>query len=68
MKTVMDEARLKQLVKEALIDILDERREYLSELLVEAIEDVAMVRAIQEEEHTPEVARDDILRRLDDVS
>lgn len=66
MEATIDEAKLKQLVKEALIDLLDERREFLSELLIEAMEDTAMIRAIQEGEQSPLVDKEDILRQLDD--
>jgi len=68
MEAAMDEAKLKQLVKEALTEILDERREILSEVIVEALEDVAMIRAIQEGENTPLAPRKDILRLLEDES
>ena len=64
MEAAMDEAKLKQLVKEALTEILDERREILSEVIVEALEDVAMIRAIQEGENTPLAPREDVLRLL----
>lgn len=66
MEATIDETKLKQLVKEALIDLLDERREFLSELLIEAMEDTAMIRAIQEGEQSPLVDKEEILRQLDD--
>jgi predicted Zn-dependent protease with MMP-like domain len=68
MEAAMDEAKLKQLVKEALTEILDERREILSEVIVEALEDVAMIRAIQEGENTPLAPKEDILRLLEGES
>jgi hypothetical protein len=68
MEAAMDEAKLKQLVKEALTEILDERREILSEVIVEALEDVAMIRAIQEGENTPLAPREDILHLLEGES
>jgi len=68
MEAAMDEAKLKQLVKEALTEILDERREILSEVIVEALEDVAIIRAIQEGENTPLAPKEDILRLLEDES
>ena len=68
MEAAMDEAKLKQLVKEALTEILDERREILSEVIVEALEDVAMIRAIQEGENTPLAPREDVLRLLEGES
>jgi hypothetical protein len=50
METPIDEGRLKQLLKEALGEVLDERKDMLYELLTEAIEDVALTRATQEGE------------------
>jgi hypothetical protein len=53
MDMTMDAATLKQLLKEALAELLVENREDFLELLAEAIEDAAMVKAIQEGEDSP---------------
>jgi hypothetical protein len=67
MNSTLDGAELKQLLKDALVELLAERREDFQELLAETLEDIAMVRAIQEGEHTPLVDKKDILRLLEDA-
>jgi len=57
---VVDDARLKQLVKEAVVEMLQDRRSPLHELISEAIEDIALSRAIEEGEKTERVSRDAI--------
>ena len=65
METSTDDARLKELLKQAILEILDERREVLSEVLMEALEDIAMAAAIKEGENTPLVSREDIFQLLE---
>lgn len=55
-----DDTRLKALLKEALVEVLEQRREWLSALMVEALEDAALVQAIKEGEETEVVSRDEI--------
>ncbi len=55
-----DDTRLKALLKEALVEVLEQRREWLSALMVEALEDAALVQAIKEGEATEMVSRDKI--------
>lgn len=68
MNMTMDAATLKQLLKEALAELLVENREDFLELLAEAIEDAAMVKAIQEGEDSPLVDKAKISRLLDGTS
>jgi len=62
---VLDEARVRALVKEALLEILDERRDLLAGVIEEVIEDLGMLRAIREGECTREVVREDVLPALE---
>ncbi len=59
-----DDTRLKDLLKEALVEVLEQRREWLSAVLTEALEDAAMVRAIKDGEASELVSRDEIMQRL----
>jgi hypothetical protein len=59
-----DETRLKALLKEALVEVLEQRREWFSALVAEALEDVALVQAIKEGELTEIVSRDEIFDLL----
>lgn len=62
--TPTDETRLKALLKEALVEVLEQRREWFSALMAEALEDVALVQAIKEGETTDLVSRDEIFTLL----
>jgi hypothetical protein len=62
--TLSDETRLKALLKEALVEVLEQRREWFSALMVEALEDIALVQAIKEGETTEIVSRDEIFDLL----
>lgn len=64
MVQVADDARLKKLLKEAVIEVLEERRDLLREAFSEAIEDIGMARAIEEGSHSPIVSRDEVFRVL----
>jgi len=48
MQTVIDEGRLKQLFKEALAEMLEEKQNLFHDIVMEAMEDIAFTRAIQE--------------------
>jgi hypothetical protein len=62
--TLADETRLKALFKEALVEVLEQRREWFSALLTEALEDVALVQAIKAGETSEVVSRDEIFDLL----
>jgi hypothetical protein len=60
----LSETQLKDALKLALIEVLEERSDLLRDVLAEVMEDVAMVRAIQEGEATEPVSRDEVFRAL----
>lgn len=60
-----DEERLKQVVKSALVEVLEERKDLVREVIEEALEDAALARAIDEGDRTGIVNREEILRTLD---
>jgi len=64
---VLDEARVKALVKEALLEILDERKDLLAGVIEEVIEDIGMLRAIKEGEETPDVPQEAVLEALEEA-
>lgn len=65
MQISMDEGKLKKLFKEALIEALEEKKDIFQELIAEAIEDVALVRAIQKGEKTNPVSKKEIRNILE---
>lgn len=61
----LDEIRLKELLKIAIVEVLQEQKEVFSDLLAEIIEDIALETAIKEGESTENVSRADIFRILE---
>ncbi len=61
----LSETQLKDVLKAALIEVLEERSDLLRDVLAEVMEDVALVRAIQEGETSEVVSRDEVLRALE---
>jgi hypothetical protein len=62
----VDEARLKELLKAAIVEVLEERRDLVLDLVEEALEDVVLVRAMEEGEESPLVSRDEVFKILDE--
>ena len=62
---VIDDQTLKGLLKEALIEVLQERPGLLRDMLVDAVEDIGLARAIREGQDTPEVNKDAVLKALE---
>lgn len=58
----MDENETRTLFKQAITEMLHERNEALYAALAEVLEDIALLRAIEEGEETPEISRKDIYR------
>jgi hypothetical protein len=65
METSMNQDQLKDLIKTALIEVLEERRDLLHEAVEEAFEDVALARAIEEGETTDLVEREEIMKLIE---
>ena len=62
--TALDDNRMKELLKDALVELLQERREMFRDLLTEVVEDLTMVRAIEEGTETSVVDRDEVMQVL----
>jgi len=62
---VINESRLKEILKNALIEVFEERKSLFYELFVEALEDIALIRAIKEGEATESVSRDEVFSILE---
>ncbi len=60
METLVDDSKLKNLMKQAIVEAIEEKKGVIHDLLVEVIEDVAMIRAIQEGEESGFAGRDEI--------
>jgi hypothetical protein len=64
-QAILDEGRLKEIFKLALFEVFEERKSLFYELLTEAMEDIALVRAIKEGEATKSVSRAEVFNILE---
>lgn len=64
----LDESRVKDLFKQALVELLQERRELFSDLFAEVIEDLALVNAIKEGECSDDVGRGEVFQILESAA
>jgi hypothetical protein len=62
--TALEERRLKNLLKDAVVEVLEDHRELLRDALQESLEDVALLRAIQDGEKSRPTSRNKIFQRL----
>ena len=62
MQTVIDEAQLKALFKSALVEVMEERRDLIRDAVEEALEEIALARAIQAGESSETVSRDEVFQ------
>ncbi len=60
----IDESRLKDVIKAAFVEVLEERPDLLGDVLEEALADAGLGYASQEGEHTPLVAHDEAFKLL----
>ncbi len=61
----IDSSQLKTLLKQALIELLQEKDETLYDALAELVEEVGLVRAIQEGQDSETVDRAQVLKALE---
>jgi len=59
-----EERRLKVLLKDALTEVLEERQDILRAASQESLEDMAMLKAIQDGEKSPPVSRKKIFQNF----
>ncbi len=64
MEALADDNKLKNLMKQAIIEVIEEKKEVVHDILVEAMEDVAMIRAIQDGEDSGLANRNEIFSIL----
>ena len=56
--------QIKELIKTAIIEILQDQKEVFTDIILEAMEDIALVKAIKEGENTETVSREAIFKIL----
>jgi len=60
--TALEERRIKSLLKDVVVEVLEERQDLLRDALRESLEDMAMLTAIREGEKSRLTSRKKILR------
>ena len=63
--TLAEEKQIKNLFKQAMLELMTERRDEFYELFAEALEDILLVNAIHEGENSPTVSKAEVLRALE---
>ena len=62
--TALEERRIKVLLKDAVVEVLEERHDLLRAAMTESLEDMAMLRAIQDGEKSRPASRKKIFQRF----
>lgn len=63
--TTIDETRIKELFKQAIIELFQEEKELFSGLFVDAVEEIGLVNAIKAEEGSESVSRAAVFQILE---
>jgi len=64
MALTLDEKQTKDLIKQAILELIEEREDRIYDLFAEIIEDTILVNAIREDEDSEPVSRADIMNIL----
>ncbi|RLB97706.1 MAG: hypothetical protein DRH34_14875 [Deltaproteobacteria bacterium] len=64
MEALIPDKKIKDLFKQAIIEAIEEKKELFHDLLLEVMEDLAMVRAIQDGENSGPAKRNEIFQIL----
>ena len=62
---ITDEGKLKDILKTALIEVFEERKDLFNEAVAESLEDIALSNAIKERETAESVSREEVFSLLE---
>jgi len=65
MEALIDDNKIKNLFKQAIIEAMEEKNKAVHDLMMEVMEDLAMVRAIEDGEDSGSVSREEIFDILE---
>lgn len=65
MEPITDSGKLKEIFKQAIIEAIEEKKDVVHDLLVDAMEDLSMIHAIQEGEKTGSASRNEVFNILE---
>jgi len=64
-EVTLEDERLKRIFKTALLEVLEERKDLLRDVIEETLDDIALARAIEAGQRTEEVSRNEVLSLLE---
>jgi len=64
-EVLMDDAKLKALFKTALLEVLEERKDFFRDVIEESLEDAALGRAIDVGRRTEDASRGEVFSLLE---
>jgi hypothetical protein len=64
MPLTTDETKLKRLLKDAVVEVLEERRDLVRDALADAVEDIGMIKAIDVGSRSKRVSRTEVFKIL----
>ena len=67
-KLSVDEKKLKDLLKETLIEVIEQKKDLFHDIVAEAIEDIAITNAIKEGESTESISREEVFSIIEGKS
>jgi len=65
MVTTIDEGKLKELIKTALVEVLESRQDLVREIVEDAMEDFAFSRAIEQGLESEQIPREEVFAILE---
>ena len=68
MQTLTDEIQLKAIFKAALVEVMEERRDLIRDAVEDALEEIALARAIEEGKDSEAVSRNEVFALLESAS
>ena len=66
--TTLDETQIKELFKQAFVELLQERKDLFRDLVAEVVEEAALIRAIKEGEETATIPQREVFQALEGTS
>ena len=64
-QVMLEESQLKEALKQAMVELLQERKDLFYDLVEEIVEDMGLLRAIKEGETTEAAGREEVYRGLE---
>ncbi len=64
MPLTAEEAKLKKLLKAAVVEVLEERRDLVRDALADAVEDIGLARAIEAGSRSKAISREEVFKIL----